>query len=147
MRKQSQTTLERTPSRLKVEKLLALLAEREMTRAEIGEKLFLSESQAYRYMRCLCQQRKVYVKRWIRSEIGGMPTAVYAAGDRASAPRPRRLTKAEQARRQYQRMKREQPEKYMRYLLRARRAASRGKATKADPLLAWIPRRDMREAA
>lgn len=150
MTHKAKVTLERTPSRIRVEKLLALLSEGELSRNEIAEKLCMSEASADRYLKFLRQAGKVYVKRWERATgpHGGMPTAFYIAGDKEDGLRPKPLSKAEQSRKKYKRMKTEEPAKYAAYLDRAKlRAKMRNREKRgvpfvpADPMLAWIPRR------
>lgn len=145
-----------TSSQIKMDRLRELLKAGQLTRVEMAKKLECSSDTIGRYLRQMRnpRHREVRIAHWERNLDGGQPTAFYGYGSEKDAAKPKPYTESQLARRYYQKMKREEPAKYVAYLERAKhRAKVKHRTMKgqplvpADPMLAWIPRRDIREAA
>lgn len=148
VRRWQHPTMQSKLSQLRLDRLRALLAIRPMTRAEIAGRLHASIQSVYRYLRHLREQKEVYVGHWERNPDGGQPIAYFTLGSKKDAPKPRPFTEAEQAKRCYSKMKRQEPAKYTAYLERARHQSkiryrlNRGlPLVPTDPMLVWIPQR------
>lgn len=129
-------------------RLRVALADKPLRRKDMARLLNVSEETIYRYLKTLRDAKESHIDHWTRNTEGGQPFAWYAYGDKPDAPKPRPLTNAEQGKRYYRKMKRDDPAKYSAYLSRARlrtklrnRKASGKPPVPADPMLAWIPRR------
>jgi len=99
----AQSSFTSLPSRLKLERLKALLQDTAMTRQQVADALYVSPSRAGALLRFLHEQRpkQVYIASWDRF------LASYQAGDKPDARRPRSYTKNERYHRQMDKMKKD----------------------------------------
>lgn len=135
----SNPTFERTASRIKVARLLDELTKRTMSAPEVAHYLSLSLNQARRYLSALRKGRQIHIARWLRSQTGGAPSAVYAAGEGKDAPRPVPISSVEATRRWWKKVKRDDPAKYEVHLAKARqRYRNRTFKPRPDVAAAWL---------
>jgi predicted ArsR family transcriptional regulator len=145
--KPGRSTLERKPSQIKVDRLLKEIRNRPMHPAEVAEFLCVSMNSARRYVRILHDEGRLYIKRYLRNGTGGTPKAVYALGPGKDASKPVPHSRKENHKRWYEKLRRDHPDKFITMLAKARLRRAMRKPVAADPMLSWIPRQDLREAA
>lgn len=91
-------TFERAPALMFIEKMLAALAEKRMTRAEMQHELFASKTKVLNYVRYLHgdsgQPKRIYVCGYEQKSTGGRNPR-YSVGNRPDAKPPRQRTEAD----------------------------------------------------
>lgn len=123
--------------------ILAIVRQQPSTRKRISELAGRHKASITHHIRQLRAEKKVYISRWEKqSRNGGQYMAVFALGSKQDAPRPKPMTKAEAAR-AFRRRLWKDPAKHMDYLMKTKiRDSRRRPPPPADPLFAWIPRRE-----
>jgi hypothetical protein len=124
------------------------------TAEEISKAISLSKRAVCYYMNHLrrCTPRQVHICGWTRPDGSNVWAPVFALGDKADKPRPPRKSAAQRMRDARRRINAD-PERFFEYRkkeeLRNAIRRPRKKKPPADPMLAWIPRRDQqhKEAA
>lgn len=139
-------TMQSPRAKLRIARLVEALGERPRTAVEASGDLFMVKATAIYYINYLrslpeWDRRRVYVCGWQRG--AGNISPIYALGSKKDAPKPPRLTGKQKYAKARKRLVADM-ERYDQWLAKRRAAAFK---PKADPMLAWIPRRDMREAA
>lgn len=140
-------TLERKPAQIKAARILEMTAVQPITAQQVAEALPISLSLARRYTKILHERKELHIASWIRAAAGGPPNPQYAAGKGKDARKPKPLPKDVISRRAYLKRKTERPDDYDRLISMARVRARIRHGIKPDPLMAWIPKREQREAA
>lgn len=96
-----------------IDKILALLAERPMTLAELSKGIHMTMTGVYGYLEVLrAEPKRVYVKDFGPPPVRGRRAPIYALGSADDAIEPARKTHAEY----YREMKRVDPDRYRLYL-------------------------------
>lgn len=124
-------------SKRKIERILALLADRPMTTKQLSPLVPISAAWARIYMKHLLQTRRIHIETWVRHAEDSdrmYPRPVYRAGDGPDAPRPAALTYDERLKRAWAVVKAD-PERHDK--TNARRRA-RNLKPRANPLTSWI---------
>lgn len=118
MSKRREFTFERKPAQLKLARILEMLSKEALTEPEIAERLFLSQTGLWPYMKHLRETQQVYVAGWTRDAVVGQrsfPRAKYRkrTGNEVDRPKPKPLTDAQIAKRYRTRVLAD-PDKYER---------------------------------
>lgn len=124
-------------SRRKIERILALLADRPMTTKQLAPLVPISTSWARIYMKHLHDTRQIHIATWVRHAEDSdrmYPRPVYRAGDGPDAQKPAALTYDEQLKRAWALVK-ANPERHDWYNAKRR---ARNLKPKANPLTRWI---------
>lgn len=109
-------TFEQVPARLRIERILQLIATRSLTAAEIRHALYMSETAMREYIRHLRDTRQIYIAGWTRDAVCGLRPMLrpkYRAGQRVDAPRPP-AKPAAISNREYRQRVMDNPERYAR---------------------------------
>lgn len=133
-------TLERTPARIKVDRLITALKDRPMNTVAAGQFLCITTNNAYRYLRKLHEDGLVHISGWSVNGDAMVPTPIYGAGMKVDAKRPKTVAdKPDYERRRYRAMKKD-PLGYSTYLAKARHRmrCKAGKLVKRDPFVAAL---------
>ena len=114
--KRREFTFERKPAQVKLARILKMLSKEALTEPEIAERLFLSQTGLWPYMKHLRETQQVYVAGWTRDAVAGQrtfPRAKYRTrtGGEKDRPKPKPLSDAQIAKRYRDRVKAD-PEKY-----------------------------------
>lgn len=98
-------TFERKAALIFIDRMLAALEAKPMTRAEMEVELFASKTKMLNYIRHLHggETKRIYIKRW--ASTSGPNAPVYAVGDLPDAPKPRPLTDEERAKLEWKRIR------------------------------------------
>lgn len=124
----------------KIERILALLAERPRHVHDLAEAVPLSKRYAQIYLNHLMAQEQVHIKRWVRNidQAERMyPRPVYAAGKGVNAPAPKPLTKDQRKKRAWARVKAD-PERHTKHLMKKRVYRAVRRAPRPDIAAAWL---------
>lgn len=130
-------TFTKPASLRKIERILALLAERPMTTNELAPLVPISAAWARIYIQHLHETRRIYISTWVRHVEGSdrmYPRAVYRAGQFRDSPKPAPLTYEERLKRAWHVVKSD-PERHQK--TNARRRA-RNLKPRPNPLTLWI---------
>lgn len=138
-----------THSEQRMRQILESLKESPKTAIEISGVLGLSEKSGWQYLRHMHDHGRIHISGWRYAETHPCPSAMYSAGNRPDKRRPRAKTRAEICRDFRKRLKTDPARDLARLVTRRKREAKQrlSVALPIDPLLAWIPRRETREAA
>lgn len=130
-----------------IDRILTVLNEGTKTRAQIAATTFLSPAAVTEYVKHLHAAKRIYIAAWGERSGWNRP-AFFAAGNRPDAKMPPAKTGAQQSKETRRRIKAD-PVRLMHYQAKAviRERRRRPMRVKVDPLTAWIPRREHREAA
>lgn len=130
-------------TRTETEKLIrAALATRPQENKELVVTVGRDKASIWRNIQRMRQEKQVHIAKWKRQPLGGPPSPVFALGDRPDAKRPKPMTKAAQCRAFRRRLKAD-PVKHMEYIMKGKiRDTRRKPPPPADPMFAWIPRRE-----
>ena len=116
------------------DKMVALLGNERLTRAQIEAKLFASKSKIISYARFLNGRtgaaKRIYICAYDTTEVGGR-VPVYAAGNRPDAKIPAPRTNSERYR-----SRKADHEAHQRYLARLRASAA-AKRSRTKPVSIW----------
>lgn len=85
------------PSRVRIERILALLEVNAMSVLELATAMPCGRDTANRYLRHLHHTRQVHIVEYARFSISGSPTAYYQAGRAKDADRPKPMTTQERS--------------------------------------------------
>lgn len=123
--KRREFTFERKPARIRLARILEMLSAEALTEPEIAERLYLSQTGLWPYMKHLRETQQVYVAGWTRDAVAGQrtfPRAKYRTrtGNEKDRPKPKPLSDAQIAKRYRDRVKAD-PEKYERGYRRFKR--------------------------
>lgn len=111
-----------------------LLQDKQLTMRQVSDALGMKTDTAETTIRRMRKARQIYIAKW--TPLGnGRPRPIYALGDLPDAPQPKPQTKAQKAKREWQRTKRDS-ERYLNYLAYARAKYLRSKPAAVDPMLA-----------
>lgn len=125
----------------RIERIQQLLRGQDMTAQEVADGIYMDVRRARMYLRYLLEKKMIYVKRWEKRRYEGKARWIpyYGWGNAKSAPMPgSKETSAEAQRRRYKERIARDPDAHESFL--ARLKAKRLKP-KADPLMAWIPKK------
>lgn len=130
-------TFERKAARIFIDRMLAALEAKPMTRAEMEIELFASKTKMLNYIRYLHggETKRIYIKSYEERETGGRNPR-YAVGNKKDAEPLGSKTES-----QRYRIRKADPERHRRYLakLRAAAAAKRSRANPVTWCTALIP--------
>jgi predicted ArsR family transcriptional regulator len=120
-------------SRLTVERILAALCERPLSKHGIGDAVGIHPDYALAYMKALIKRGEVRIAGWAK-ERNNYPTPLYGLGGGPPARKPRR-TESQRAKQYRAKLRKERPDEYMRRILMQR--AKRMKPRR-DIAASWI---------
>lgn len=138
-----QMAFKRPAALAKIERVLALLAERPRTAHELAEAIPMSKRHAQDYINHLHETGRVYIVRWVRhvEHSGRMyPRPVYQLQNLKivkDRPKPPPLTPEQRKRRAWELVKAD-PERHTTHLLKKRRYRTDKKGPRTDIAAAWI---------
>lgn len=124
-------------SRRKIERILALLADRPMTTKQLAPLVPIGTAWARIYVKHLHQTRQIHIETWVRHAEDSdrmYPRPLYRAGDGPDATKPAALTYEEQLKRAWAKVKAD-PERHQKFNARRR---ARNLKPRANPLTSWI---------
>lgn len=123
-------------AKLKIEKIIRLLSEKELSRRDLSEQVHLAYRHTKTYIDYLLLTKQIYISVWKLEAQGErtMSWPYYRAGDKKSKPKPDILTVAEKCKRYRKKLKKDDDRKEKANL---RRRAKRI-TIKPDWTAAWL---------
>lgn len=130
-------------ARIKIDRILELIAETPLTRLEIMTKLYISQRHAMTLLSYLHDEKKIHIAKWSHEGINGKKAhlrPMYKAGSKKDVPKPAALTINQINKRSYARLKQD-PEKYAIYLRdQNQRQKDKNFVPRMDIAASWIGR-------